>query len=627
MSSGCGDVLSLADLQTAKKHQIFEAEVITGKSGGVAGGADIDYATNPVTGQVQKTLPAVLRDAGISPVSWDFSTGGTLTVNDRDKVVYDPVSKTWYSYAGALPVTVPSGFNPVGNADWKPQTDPDLRNDLSAGGGATLVGYTDPLSGATSNVSNVLDGKLPNIIGSIDTPIDGFKFSSFKTYHGDHDYQFILSGTEIQTTKRFKKTGNATVTLVPAIGSTSNPLTVDTVAYVDAVAPSYETFPQGTIIKNTTFEADDSGGEVGLTINAGQGFVLEKVAAKNAKTAILLNEVWLTTLTNIATWGQIRQNGGTSTTYTNVWCATKDSTVEQGSFRISGTTYSNLIGCAVDGGVATAYFFDRCSNVNVIGCGAELCHGRTLDYGSAMAFISENTITVDGFRYVPISSDPGPIISVNGQQNRITIRNFRVGGTYSSDILIHGPGNSIVFDSCLFEGGELPHVEFGPGSIGSRVSVTTPSGNRYTAVSTGAASAATFEPFLAEGDLPNAAITFGVTSTGVTGAVKDIKYRKQGGMLTVEFDITLNGFSGQSGAMQIKGMPYAAKNYGSGVVTLATGLQTGVGSVSVTIVRGATALEFYNHQIPATATLQSSSISSTSRIRGSISYEIATNFL
>ena len=131
MSSGCGDVLSLADLQTAKKHQIFEAEVITGKSGGVAGGADIDYATNQVTGQTQKTLPAVLRDAGFSPVSWDFSTGGTLTVSDRDKVVYDPVSKTWYSYAGALPVTVPAGFNPVGNADWKPRTDPYLRDDLA----------------------------------------------------------------------------------------------------------------------------------------------------------------------------------------------------------------------------------------------------------------------------------------------------------------------------------------------------------------------------------------------------------------------------------------------------------------------------------------------------------------
>lgn len=131
MSSGCGDVLSLADLQIAKKHQIFEAEVITGKSGGVATGADIDYATNAVTGQVQKTLPAVLRDAGFSPVSWDFSTGGTLTVNDRDKVVYDHVSQTWYSYAGTLPVVVPASFNPVGNANWKPQTDPNLRENLA----------------------------------------------------------------------------------------------------------------------------------------------------------------------------------------------------------------------------------------------------------------------------------------------------------------------------------------------------------------------------------------------------------------------------------------------------------------------------------------------------------------
>ena len=140
MSSGCGDVLSLADLQTAKKHQIFEAEVITGKSGGVASGADIDYATNPVTRQTQKTLPAVLRDAGFSPVSWDFSTGGTLTVNDRDKVVYDPVSKTWYSYAGTLPAVVPASFNPVGNANWKPQTDPDLRDDLAGPEGPGLIG-------------------------------------------------------------------------------------------------------------------------------------------------------------------------------------------------------------------------------------------------------------------------------------------------------------------------------------------------------------------------------------------------------------------------------------------------------------------------------------------------------
>lgn len=138
MSSGCGDVVSLADLQTAKKHQIFEAEVITGKQGGLPSGASIDYATNQVTGQVQKALPAILRDAGFTPVSWDFSTGGVLGVGDRDKVVYDPVSKTWYSYAGTLPVTVPMGFNPVGNVNWVPQTDPYLREQISNPDGATL---------------------------------------------------------------------------------------------------------------------------------------------------------------------------------------------------------------------------------------------------------------------------------------------------------------------------------------------------------------------------------------------------------------------------------------------------------------------------------------------------------
>lgn len=133
MSSGCGDVLSLADLQTAKKHQLFEAEVITGKQGGVAGGADIDFATNTATGQTQKTLPAVLRDAGFFPASFDFTTGGTLSVASRNQVVYDPVSLTWYSWAGALPKVVPAGTNPLLDSNWKPQTDPKLRDDLDNG--------------------------------------------------------------------------------------------------------------------------------------------------------------------------------------------------------------------------------------------------------------------------------------------------------------------------------------------------------------------------------------------------------------------------------------------------------------------------------------------------------------
>lgn len=148
MSSGCGDVLSLADLQTAKKHQIFEAEVITGKSGGVAGGADIDYATNQVTGQTQKTLPALLRDAGFRSASFDFTSGGTLGVGDRDLAVMWPSpggNGLYYSWHGPLPKVIPAGSSPAstgGESDtaWKLVGDLGVRGDLAQPEGAGLVG-------------------------------------------------------------------------------------------------------------------------------------------------------------------------------------------------------------------------------------------------------------------------------------------------------------------------------------------------------------------------------------------------------------------------------------------------------------------------------------------------------
>ena len=148
MSSGCGDVLSLADLQTAKKHQIFEAEVITGKSGGVAGGADIDYATNQVTGQVQKTLPAILRDVGFEPASFDFTTGGTLTTSDRNKAVLWPLSDggdgDWYYWEGALPKVIPAASAPsstggVADGAWRPVGDLSLRSNLTTADSGYLV--------------------------------------------------------------------------------------------------------------------------------------------------------------------------------------------------------------------------------------------------------------------------------------------------------------------------------------------------------------------------------------------------------------------------------------------------------------------------------------------------------
>ena len=140
MSSGCGDVLSLNDLQVAKKHQTFEAEVITGLSGGQAGGGSIDFATNAVTGQVQKTLPAVLRDAGINLAPFDFNTGGTLGVNDAGKAVLWPAPAgdgNYYIWRGTLPKVIPASSTPsstggMSNTAWTP---------ISSGNAFDLVAY------------------------------------------------------------------------------------------------------------------------------------------------------------------------------------------------------------------------------------------------------------------------------------------------------------------------------------------------------------------------------------------------------------------------------------------------------------------------------------------------------
>lgn len=150
MSSGCGDVLSLEDLKTAKKHQTFEAEVITGRAGGISSGAEIDFVANQVTGQVQKTLPAILRDMGFNPAAFDFTTGGTVTA--RDTVVYNPADNNWYSWSGTLPHVVAPGTNPLLDANWKPRTDQLLRQNLAAVDGLRFIGMcpsVDTLRGVT----------------------------------------------------------------------------------------------------------------------------------------------------------------------------------------------------------------------------------------------------------------------------------------------------------------------------------------------------------------------------------------------------------------------------------------------------------------------------------------------
>lgn len=68
-------------------------------------------------------------------LSDSFATG--LVVNTRNELLFH--NGIGYTYLGSLPATVSAETNPVGNADWKPQTDSDLREDLTSIDGLSLV--------------------------------------------------------------------------------------------------------------------------------------------------------------------------------------------------------------------------------------------------------------------------------------------------------------------------------------------------------------------------------------------------------------------------------------------------------------------------------------------------------
>lgn len=498
MSSGCGDVLSLADLQTAKKHQIFEAEVITGKSGGIAGGADIDYATNPVTGQTQKTLPAVLRDAGFSPVSWDFSTGGTLTVNDRDKVVYDPVSQTWYSYAGNLPVVVPASFNPVGNAYWKPRTDPYLRADLASSDvnkGASIINTTSGLnvqesldtlrlSATASSISANLALGSAKVIDSVSSA-DSFILPSFATLEGGDNFLTGFMGTSYQKNKTIRKSSNTTVTLTnqdPNAGSQ----TVDAVVYQDPAWPSGEVFPQKSALKHITVEgnSDTNPNQAGFFVLQGGVVDIDNVDFINCTYAIWAKDIWQSRISRVfSNNGKIRLDNGTSVVLTGCGLASADTT-RTGAFDLTGMKYSTLISCTSDHTTNTAYSFDACEGIVLDACGCEGANTTTANSGTALAFKDNNhNIVVNAFTCFPVANQ-GPALISFGSNNQVTLNSFEVipGITYNGDIYLYGANSHITINGGRFgsNGNAMPIVIASAAAIGSTVTYHHRRGITYT---------------------------------------------------------------------------------------------------------------------------------------------------
>lgn len=82
-------------------------------------------------------------------LSDSFVTG--LVVNTRNEVLMH--NGVGYTYLGTLPVTIAPETNPVGNADWKPQTGPFLRNDLRL----VSAYFREVPEISTANISTIYD--------------------------------------------------------------------------------------------------------------------------------------------------------------------------------------------------------------------------------------------------------------------------------------------------------------------------------------------------------------------------------------------------------------------------------------------------------------------------------------
>lgn len=72
-------------------------------------------------------------------LSETFAAG--LVVNTRNELLFH--NGIGYTYLGTLPVTITSATNPISNADWKSQTDFDLREDLVNIDGLSLLGASN----------------------------------------------------------------------------------------------------------------------------------------------------------------------------------------------------------------------------------------------------------------------------------------------------------------------------------------------------------------------------------------------------------------------------------------------------------------------------------------------------
>lgn len=322
--------------------------------------------------------------------------------------------------------------------------------------------------GITHKGELLADYLSKNLIeGDISVPDTGFKFDTMATYRGKQGIAMV--GQTAHPKGVFKKRGNATITLANT-DPNAHRLVVDTVAYIDPAWVDGVTYPQGTTLEGLAFEGDNNGGEYGLVVLQGGKYSFNNLSFNKTRIALLLEDCWVSDMTNLRAFGKIKQNGGTSTNYINCWASSQDTT-EAGAFEIRNMRYMNMIGCASDGTLNTAYVFHNVHG-NVLGCGCEGAGTTTADTGTAIAFRDYNQILLSGFTCVPVPQGPEIAFISIGSNNIITIENMTTafGVEYNQpEIYIRGSNNQIVIRGGLFREGRDPIIQAHADAVGSTI--------------------------------------------------------------------------------------------------------------------------------------------------------------
>ncbi|MGL4614286.1 MAG: GDSL-type esterase/lipase family protein [Shewanella sp.] len=317
-----------------------------------------DYAMNSPAalwqdrfGKQHKTVQQALKDVGFKPAGFDFVSGGTLGIGDRDKCVFYPTDGYWYNWNGKLPYVVPANSSPTpgGKKGWGVVTRDEhaiareaLRRTYQEVG-LVLVPGSFENGGVLNTVTDILleektgkcyswTGRFPKIVGYGSLPTSEVEFKDCSAIrNGDKmsassptNNSLVINPNEarywnIPVTEAIKN-----ITIEPVLPETPKELRLiftqpESGAY-DIVLPANVRKPKGSTF-NFIFKPGVSTHIALKTINAGKSWEIETFNNFSNSILPLINSersVFETYGNSISGWAALRGAVTSANNYTRL---------------------------------------------------------------------------------------------------------------------------------------------------------------------------------------------------------------------------------------------------------------------------------------------------------------------